>query len=266
MIAAAIGAIAATAVAAALAAGGGGKVVQTSVRAGVPIQSVHPTGVGLPLVRARGTVGAGDYASALKAYHDSGAYESDLSSVDAAAKKFLRQKLNKRARRERQCKRPGPSPSCPKGKPGIVFDIDETALSSYSRLAASNFTGTVGALAAAIVAADSPALEPTLSLFDWAKKHGVSTFFITGRPGSIPAFRDFTDKNLKAAGYSGWTELHLNDGGEPTKQYKSGTRAAIEKEGYRILVNVGDQESDLVGGYAVRGFKLPNPFYFIGNK
>lgn len=33
--------------------------------------------------------------------------------------------------------------------------------------------------------------------------------------------------------------------------------------GFRIIVNVGDQESDLAGGHAERAFKLPNPFYII---
>jgi hypothetical protein len=30
-----------------------------------------------------------------------------------------------------------------------------------------------------------------------------------------------------------------------------------------VIVNVGDQWSDLRGGYALRGFKLPNPMYTI---
>jgi len=33
------------------------------------------------------------------------------------------------------------------------------------------------------------------------------------------------------------------------------------KEGYVIVANVGDQNSDLVGGYCRKFFKLPNPFY-----
>ena len=37
----------------------------------------------------------------------------------------------------------------------------------------------------------------------------------------------------------------------------------IERRGYTILANVGDQRSDLAGGHARRAFKLPNPFYFI---
>jgi hypothetical protein len=46
-------------------------------------------------------------------------------------------------------------------------------------------------------------------------------------------------------------------------QYKSGARAAIEGQGYRIVANVGDQYSDLAGGHEDIGFKLANPFYFL---
>ena len=45
--------------------------------------------------------------------------------------------------------------------------------------------------------------------------------------------------------------------------FKSGARAKIEKAGYAIIVTVGDQQSDLDGGFAECGFKLPDPFYFI---
>ena len=45
--------------------------------------------------------------------------------------------------------------------------------------------------------------------------------------------------------------------------WKARTRRAIERRGYRIVVNVGDQRSDLDGGHALRRFKLPNPMYVI---
>jgi hypothetical protein len=45
--------------------------------------------------------------------------------------------------------------------------------------------------------------------------------------------------------------------------HKSGERAKIEDQGYRVIANVGDQYSDLAGGHAGVAFKLPNPFYFI---
>ena len=40
-------------------------------------------------------------------------------------------------------------------------------------------------------------------------------------------------------------------------------RAIVERRGFRILANVGDQWSDLDEGYAARRFKLPNPMYVI---
>jgi predicted secreted acid phosphatase len=49
----------------------------------------------------------------------------------------------------------------------------------------------------------------------------------------------------------------------PTIQYKSGTRAYIESLGFKIVANFGDQFSDLLGGYAMKTFKMPNPNYYL---
>ena len=51
--------------------------------------------------------------------------------------------------------------------------------------------------------------------------------------------------------------------GRPVSEHKTRARADIESHGFAIIANVGDQESDLVGGHAERTFKIPNPFYFI---
>ena len=48
-----------------------------------------------------------------------------------------------------------------------------------------------------------------------------------------------------------------------TVHYKTATRAHIESLGYDIVANFGDQFSDLVGGFADKTFKLPNPNYFL---
>ena len=45
--------------------------------------------------------------------------------------------------------------------------------------------------------------------------------------------------------------------------YKSSTRKRIERSGFDIVLSMGDQMSDLIGGAADNTFKLPNPFYFI---
>ena len=49
----------------------------------------------------------------------------------------------------------------------------------------------------------------------------------------------------------------------PTIQYKSGTRAYIESQGYDIVADFGDQFSDLPGGHADKTFKMPNPNYYL---
>ena len=48
-----------------------------------------------------------------------------------------------------------------------------------------------------------------------------------------------------------------------TIPYKSGTRAYIESQGYDIVASFGDQFSDLLGGYADKTFKMPNPNYYL---
>jgi HAD superfamily, subfamily IIIB (Acid phosphatase) len=239
---------------------------RTSVTNGTPVVSVRPTGVGLPLVGASGTVGAGDYTSALKSYHDSGAYDTDLKTVDRRAGIYLVNRaraLQDQAARQCHAKRAARR-ACPKPKLALVLDIDETSLSNYANLAAANFSNVVGALAIGVINGNDPAIQPTLQLFRQARSHGVAVFFITGRPGNIPGVRSQTVANLKSVGYANWSGLSLNPGGLATVPYKSGQRTKIEQQGYRIIANVGDQESDLQGGHADRAFKLPNPFYFIG--
>ncbi len=63
-------------------------------------------------------------------------------------------------------------------------------------------------------------------------------------------------ENLKAAGYLKWEGLAVD--------YKSGERSKIVAQGNTLILNVGDQLSDLDGSpRAERPVKLPSPFYFI---
>jgi hypothetical protein len=45
--------------------------------------------------------------------------------------------------------------------------------------------------------------------------------------------------------------------------FKAPARAEIERSGYTIVVNMGDQPSDLIGGHAIGRFLLPDPFYRV---
>jgi len=90
----------------------------------------------------------------------------------------------------------------------------------------------------------------------------VKVFFITGRREGE---RAWTERNLSNAGYSGWEALVMKPEtlDATAAAYKAAARADIESNGFTIVANVGDQQSDLDGGHAERSFKLPNPFYFI---
>lgn len=73
-------------------------------------------------------------------------------------------------------------------------------------------------------------------------------------------------KNLKATGYTVWQQLDLkpNDYNKPSViDYKRSRRQAIAGQGYDIVLNIGDQYSDLAGGYADRTYKLPDYMYYI---
>jgi hypothetical protein len=50
---------------------------------------------------------------------------------------------------------------------------------------------------------------------------------------------------------------------ETVVDFKAPERRKISEQGYTIILNLGDQDSDLKGGYAERIFKLPNPVYIV---
>jgi predicted secreted acid phosphatase len=92
----------------------------------------------------------------------------------------------------------------------------------------------------------------------------VKVFFLTGRP---EAQRASTETNLRLRGFNTWQQLILRKPEEAKMTalaYKSGERAKIAAMGYRIILNVGDQWSDLRGTpEAEFSVKYPDPFYFI---
>jgi acid phosphatase len=176
--------------------------------------------------------------------------------------------------------------------PAIVLDIDETSLSNWTRIFKDDFAyfanGACHLNQASEACGDekwqaseqAPALGPTRDLYNLARCNGaaptcrkVEVFFITGRrdtdlkvDGKTPT--EWTLENLAKAGYTDLSpdHLHMRPAASTgnVAPYKSAAREEIEKKfNVTIIVNVGDQESDLAGGHAERTFKMPNPFYFI---
>jgi acid phosphatase len=150
-------------------------------------------------------------------------------------------------------------------KLAMVLDIDETSLSNYCEMKREDY-GFLSAMfnAWAVSPEADMALPGTLRLFNKARAAGIEVFFITGRPGEQKAA---TAKNLEAAGYKGWKGLALREGPQKamaTAEYKSQERKKIVDAGYRIVMNVGDQWSDLDGtSKGEISVKLPNPFYYL---
>jgi len=242
---------------------GGAMAAKYTTGGDTDVTSIKLTGMGLPNLGGTATYGVTELPTAIRSYHDSGQYDADLASVNKHAQRSLGNQLRRLGEadgpgRYNECNKNGKK--CKEVKPAIVFDIDETSLSNYAGLDAVNFsqTGVVPGAAAG----NDPAITQTRDLYDFAVSNGVKPFFITGRPEVL---QSVAQSNLEQVGYDdGFTLITKPPDAPSTIEYKSGERAQIEEqEGYKILINIGDQDSDLAGGHAVRAFKLPNPMYFI---
>lgn len=188
--------------------------------------------------------------TAVRAYVDSGRYAQDLAAAAATATRYLAQRIPQ---------------GTPAQKMAVVFDIDETTLSNLPHLLAQDFGYVDAVWDRWVLSAQARAITPVLAAYEQAVQGRVAVFFITGRDESQ---RNATENNLRAAGYHTWTKAYFRPA-EPakarpsTRDYKTAIRRQLTAEGYVIIANVGDQLSDLDGGYAEKTFKLPNPFYRI---
>jgi acid phosphatase len=187
-------------------------------------------------------------------YIASGGYDHDFATVVGTARAYLERRAKAATR------------------PAIVLDIDETSLSNWPAYKANGWGRVVNGpcnldqgpcgLRAWQALAQSKALGPTLELARRAKELGVAVFFISGRP---PTLREATERNLREQGYQ-WDEVILlpaDAAFASAVDFKAPERRKIAERGYTIVLSMGDQESDLKGGYAERVFKLPNPVYFL---
>lgn len=182
----------------------------------------------------------------LRDYFKSGQYKEEVRLVATQAKSYLLQRLT--------------APVA--GKPAICFDIDETCLSNYPHIEQMDFAYLGNAWNSWVEQGAAPALEPVLDLYKTARAQGVYVIFLTGRP---PTQKTATENNLRQAGYTEWSALVFKEMGnlQSSGAFKAAERKRLTEAGYQILVNVGDQDSDLSGGYAESSFKIPNPMYLV---
>lgn len=221
-------------------------------------QQVSPNCVPAPLAPLTVGMNLGEYKTTLIDYHDSGRYQSDLARVDQEASAYLTKRVDQ-----------------PSGKLAAVFDIDETSLSNWPLLKVDDFARIANggcdmntgpcSFPEWLLKGQDEAIAPTLELYRLSRSKGVTVFFITGRH-EVRGTREATEANLRRVGYNDFAGLAMEPADMKVASaacYKTPERAKIEQQGYTIVLNVGDQQSDLAGGHAERTFKLPNPFYYI---
>lgn len=185
----------------------------------------------------------------LKVYYDSGLYEQELKYIINKARNYINKQLiinkNKVA------------------KLAIVLDIDETSISNYKYMLRRDFGELHDFFHKEMLEAEAPPICATLALYNEAIAKGIKVFFVTGR--SMAKLKA-TKINLIRAGFKKWAGLYLrpiNYKQHSIISFKAEARENITKLGYKIIASIGDQESDIKGGFAQKGFKLPNPFYHI---
>lgn len=182
----------------------------------------------------------------IRAYVDSGTYDREIAAVAAQAGAWLEQRVKQGG-----------------GRLTIVFDLDETLLSNLPVMNRQDF-GYVPAVWDAWVAdGNAPVIAPVRELYRRARRLGVEVVFLTGRRELRD--RAGTEKNLRAIGCGDYAALifKADDSKESTGDFKLAQRRRLVAEGRVIIANIGDQDSDFLGGEAEKDFKLPDPFYLI---
>ncbi len=126
-------------------------------------------------------------------------------------------------------------------KLAIILDIDGTAIMRRNGVA-------------------NPVVK---KIYDFALLRGMNVFFLTARP---EAGRIATKAQLKNAGYSHYVALFMLDRGKfiNTRKvdntclgnFKLQVRDRINKAGYNIILNVGDNFSDVANGRYKNSFLL----------
>ncbi len=178
-------------------------------------------------------------------YYENGFFESDVKLVvDQAIEYFY----------PRVCCNP---------QSAVVFDIDDTLLWSYYDMKKIQFGFVPPLYHEWVMRAHSPVVPHVKRLYDFFVERGCKIILLTGRRNDE---REATLRNLTAAGYKK-VDLLITRNDDERKltalEYKSKHRQELEEQGYNIVASVGDQYSDLEGGYTEYKVKIPNYTYLL---
>jgi predicted secreted acid phosphatase len=178
-------------------------------------------------------------------------------------------------------------PQAPAPNLAVVLDADDTTLWTYDMEDGAmhfNFDPKVQN-DDWVMPGKFPATPGMVDFVDAVVAKGYHVYGLTGRGASQ---EDATLANLEKVGYTqfdnanfftkfdstspkpDYLDCHtsVDPADDPAKcttvEFKAGTRKHIEQDlGQTIVLNIGDQFSDLQGGYAMNTVKLPNPTYYL---
>jgi predicted secreted acid phosphatase len=152
-------------------------------------------------------------------------WQSDVTAVTTPALSYIEQRV---------------ADDSSTSKDAIVLDIDNTALASYF-----------------FSSYPTPADPPVLAIAQYAEAHGLKVFFVSARPDLIDPI---TEYNLKAVGYpvDGLYSRNPIQLFESIQTFKTAEREDLESDGWDIIANIGNNWTDLNGGYADSTWKLPD--------
>ncbi len=181
----------------------------------------------------------------IRAYVASGEYDREVAAVAKQAAAWIETRVTKRQPGERLA---------------VVFDLDDTLWSSWPDLKVYDFGWNDATWVAWVEAARAPAIRPVQAVYQVTRQLGLEVFFLTTR---TERERKATERNLSNIGCCECTALIMQPEGDTRTAvvFKTAERRRLTAEGYAIIANIGDQTSDVAGGFAERAFKLPNPFY-----
>lgn len=181
----------------------------------------------------------------IRGYVASGAYDHEVARVAGEAGRWVIERAERR--------RPGE-------RPALVLDLDETLWSNWELMNRLDLGYVPAEWERWVDAAAAPAIGPVRDLFLLARAREVAVILITARPERQ---RDATERNLRAIGCSGFARLVCQPSGDHRRaaEFKAAARRDLASAGWTLIANVGDQDSDLAGGFSERTFRLPNPVY-----
>ncbi|MDB2592995.1 hypothetical protein N9Y17_04785 [Gammaproteobacteria bacterium] len=182
----------------------------------------------------------------LESYVQSGEYEKQLQQAvvqgTAKIKPLLRQEGVKWA---------------------AVFDVDETLLSNLGYMIPHRFIYDKGRFNQWTQSAQGQAIASVRALYYDLQDQGITMFVLTARPQSQC---DITRYHLAQKGIKDYKQMICWQAKDPStlSAYKAHIRQQIIQAGYRLLVDVSDQASDMANSpHAAVEIKLPNPFYTL---